>query len=321
MRQLQLFTNTELAGMRDRTASRNYSPERDEFRRDHERHRAWGKARQHAERLRRVRDSQRGGQGLNTAEDRRQDRTRQPSPPQVPVPTSGETVECPASSQARPAGQSPPPARRSPGPAAKRQPSFATSMHWPAPTGTRQPEPIAKRQPEPTASRQPKPTASRQPKPTASRQPEPTASRQLGPVGRCPPGPADQRRPRPAGTYRPGSGRNTDPNLHFRSRHHLHHSQEIRPLYGADRTSTGLPTFLRGPPETRRADPNIKAPVNEVRDGRRTGATTVMRSPSPVKEGLRYNTSRRPQLNSAFHAVPRSRRSSGRRQMFGSGQP
>lgn len=42
MRQLQLFTPTELAGMRDRTASRNYSPGRDEFRRTHERHRQWG---------------------------------------------------------------------------------------------------------------------------------------------------------------------------------------------------------------------------------------------------------------------------------------
>jgi hypothetical protein len=47
MRQLQLFTSAELAQMRDRTASRNYSPERDEFRRQHERHRAWGLARRH----------------------------------------------------------------------------------------------------------------------------------------------------------------------------------------------------------------------------------------------------------------------------------
>ncbi|HEV7709548.1 MAG TPA: hypothetical protein VGP16_15220 [Asanoa sp.] len=41
MRQLQLFTSAELAGMRDRTAARNYSPEGEEFRREHERHRAW----------------------------------------------------------------------------------------------------------------------------------------------------------------------------------------------------------------------------------------------------------------------------------------
>ena len=42
VRQLQFFTTAELAGMRDRTASRNYSAERDEFRREHERQRDWG---------------------------------------------------------------------------------------------------------------------------------------------------------------------------------------------------------------------------------------------------------------------------------------
>ena len=48
MRQLQLFTTAELATMRDRTKSRNYSPGRDEFRRDHQRRRAYGLARRHA---------------------------------------------------------------------------------------------------------------------------------------------------------------------------------------------------------------------------------------------------------------------------------
>jgi hypothetical protein len=55
MRQLQLFTSSELARMRDRTASRNYSPERDQFRREHERHRSWGLARRQAEKLSRAR--------------------------------------------------------------------------------------------------------------------------------------------------------------------------------------------------------------------------------------------------------------------------
>ena len=41
--------------MRDRTASRSYSPAAEAFRREHERHRAWGKARYHAARLRRAR--------------------------------------------------------------------------------------------------------------------------------------------------------------------------------------------------------------------------------------------------------------------------
>jgi hypothetical protein len=55
MRQLQLFTSAALAEMRDRTASRNYSPEREEFRREHARHRAWGLLQRHGERLRRQR--------------------------------------------------------------------------------------------------------------------------------------------------------------------------------------------------------------------------------------------------------------------------
>jgi hypothetical protein len=59
MRQLSLFTPAQLVDMRDRTASRNYSPSRDEFRREHERHRAWGLARRHAERLRRLRSAPR----------------------------------------------------------------------------------------------------------------------------------------------------------------------------------------------------------------------------------------------------------------------
>src|SRR5690349_8407126 len=54
MAQLQLFSKKELAAMRDRTRSRHYSPAGEEFRREHERHRAWGLARRHAEKLRRA---------------------------------------------------------------------------------------------------------------------------------------------------------------------------------------------------------------------------------------------------------------------------
>jgi hypothetical protein len=55
--QLQLFPRAELARMRDRTASRSYSPAAEKFRREHERHLAWGKARRHAERLRQIREA------------------------------------------------------------------------------------------------------------------------------------------------------------------------------------------------------------------------------------------------------------------------
>jgi hypothetical protein len=47
-RQLQFFTNVELAAMRDRARSRNYAGEGNAFRRDHERHRKGDSARHRA---------------------------------------------------------------------------------------------------------------------------------------------------------------------------------------------------------------------------------------------------------------------------------
>lgn len=57
MRQLQLFTTTQLAGMRNRSVARNHSPAAEAFRRTHQRHRAWGLSQRHAERLRRKKTS------------------------------------------------------------------------------------------------------------------------------------------------------------------------------------------------------------------------------------------------------------------------
>src|ERR1700733_14628947 len=54
-RQLELFSRSELASMRDRTRSRNYSPEAEQFRRDHARHRAWGLAQRHGFRMMQLR--------------------------------------------------------------------------------------------------------------------------------------------------------------------------------------------------------------------------------------------------------------------------
>ena len=51
MSQLSLFSRTELTAMRDRSKARNYSPERDAFRRDHQRRRDHGKAQRHAARI------------------------------------------------------------------------------------------------------------------------------------------------------------------------------------------------------------------------------------------------------------------------------
>jgi hypothetical protein len=74
-RQLQFFTRSQVAEMRDRTASRSYSPEGEAFRREHERHRAWGLDRRHAEKLRRGRASSRASQQAHRAGDRPQAQT------------------------------------------------------------------------------------------------------------------------------------------------------------------------------------------------------------------------------------------------------
>jgi hypothetical protein len=99
MRQLQLFTSAALAAMRDRTASRNYSPGRDEFRREHERHRAWGLTQRHGERLRRLRDSGCASRSAGLHQHRSQDRTEAPSPSAVPPPTPLEQEKRPAPSR------------------------------------------------------------------------------------------------------------------------------------------------------------------------------------------------------------------------------
>ena len=63
MRQMSLFSRAEIASVRDRTRARNYSPERDEFRRQHERHRVWGLRRRHAGKLARIRGREAGSAG------------------------------------------------------------------------------------------------------------------------------------------------------------------------------------------------------------------------------------------------------------------
>jgi hypothetical protein len=120
MRQLSMFTPAELAGMRDRTASRNYSPSRDEFRREHERHRAWGLARRHASRLRDAHSIPHHSPAASTTEQRRHDPTQAPSPSPSPSPspatepTSGRQTTRPAPSDNRPTSQNPSPVHPTP---------------------------------------------------------------------------------------------------------------------------------------------------------------------------------------------------------------
>ena len=94
-RQLELFTRSELASMRDRTSCRNYSPERDQFRRDHERHRAWGLTQRHGRRLMHLRQQDDPwAVAVSAAGDRQTlPATRVPEPAaagQPPHPASGQ---------------------------------------------------------------------------------------------------------------------------------------------------------------------------------------------------------------------------------------
>ncbi|SDT46130.1 hypothetical protein SAMN04489716_3906 [Actinoplanes derwentensis] len=108
MSQPALFS---VAGMRDRTKSRNYSPERDEFRRDHERRRAWGLQRRHAEKLRQIRE--RDSMPLSR-EDREWLASLTPRTPPASEPPQNPPATAPPPP---PASPEPEPAPLEPGPA------------------------------------------------------------------------------------------------------------------------------------------------------------------------------------------------------------
>src|SRR4051794_6097918 len=99
MRQLQLFNTTELAAMRDRTKARNYSPERDNFRREHQRHRAWGSTRRHTRKLRHLQ----GGSHARPTPTPAGSRT-EGEPPSGPRLAQHEQPKLPAVSLDRPVG-------------------------------------------------------------------------------------------------------------------------------------------------------------------------------------------------------------------------
>src|SRR4029453_11174236 len=111
-RQLQLFTPAELASMRDRTRSRNYSPANEGFRGEHRHHRDWGLARRHAEKLRRMRGDACAAPRPPRAGTEEEDRTTVPNPidpaparPAAPQPRAGHPSPGAADSgPAQPAG-------------------------------------------------------------------------------------------------------------------------------------------------------------------------------------------------------------------------
>jgi hypothetical protein len=96
MGQMSLFSRAEIAGMRDWTAARNHCPERDDFRREHEQHRAWGLQRRHAAKLRHVRQQR---SAPPAAPATRGDHTRPTTAARRPLPRQAETPQ-PSSARA-----------------------------------------------------------------------------------------------------------------------------------------------------------------------------------------------------------------------------
>jgi hypothetical protein len=141
MRQLALFTVAELSAMRDRSRSRRYSPANEQFRREHARHRAWGLARRHAEKLRR-------------AQERRDEAALEPAPSQPPA----------ASEQAVPFADDPGPdgrdtmTDRPPVSGTDRAPASGTD---PTPTDGTDRAPASGTEPAPTDGTAPAPTGGR----------------------------------------------------------------------------------------------------------------------------------------------------------------
>jgi hypothetical protein len=154
-----LFSRAEIAGMRDWAAARNHCPERDAFRREHERHRAWGLQRRHAAKLRHV----------------RQQRSAPPAAPAAPA-TRGNHPRPAIAARRPPTWQAetaqPPPAR-------------ATT---PQATATKTPTP----QPPPAPATTPQATATKTPAPQAPPAPAttPQATATKTPAPQAPPAPA-----------------------------------------------------------------------------------------------------------------------------------
>ena len=128
MRQLELFTRAQLTEMRDRTLSRRYSPAAEAFRIEHARHRKWGLARRHAEKLRRLHETSADRRPPHPAA--RPGPTPQPTTAAKPRPltpaktAAGPQRLLPANSATRPGSR--PSAKRAAGPPSMPQANTAT---------------------------------------------------------------------------------------------------------------------------------------------------------------------------------------------------
>jgi hypothetical protein len=197
MGQASLFSRAQISAMRDHTASRNYCAARDEFRREHERHRAWGLQRRHAEKLRRLRQG-----GTPTS---RPSSVPEPTPPPA-APTGQQAAP---SSASRSAVAAAPPAVNTPTPAPTAERPTAPGP-TPAPP---QPPGLGAAPTPPQLGPRPAPPQSGSPRVRTSTLPAEATSLRL-PTG-ISTGPATSPRPHtgistgPGTSPRPGSGDRT----------------------------------------------------------------------------------------------------------------
>ena len=123
---MSLFSRSGIAGMRDWSAARNHCPERDAFRREHERHRAWGLRRRHAAKLRHLRQNRPEQPAVPTA--------RSDPPPSASLARQTPTLQTPTRAGTIPATRHPGPT--GPNPAETTRAATASASRHPGPATT-----------------------------------------------------------------------------------------------------------------------------------------------------------------------------------------
>jgi len=158
--------------MRDRTRSRRHSPANEAFRQEHQRHRDWGLARRHAEKLRRMQGGATAPQ-QRTAGTNHEGRTPAPSPAPIPrmpsapsapsAPRTPRTPRTPSARRTSQPGPEQPPANRPRPTGCTPAPRRGRQTVRPAP-GSEHPTGTTGEAPTPRAGRAPtKPTGNAHP--------------------------------------------------------------------------------------------------------------------------------------------------------------
>jgi hypothetical protein len=243
MAQLELFSRSQIAAIRDRTASRNYSPAQEAFRREHERHREWGLRQRHGRRLMYLRMY---GEAVAPA-DRTISRPPTQNPTPAPAPPSEPTYDTrPTVAASHPDGREPTHGRDTESSEAHPadETSSAAAAHQDTPAGQAEPiDRLERREREGSARL----TPADQPSQAGQRRRTGHATASIPRL--CPPG-----RPRRPGSARSAGRRSVRPGRPARSRRPR---PPRRYLPGQEKRS--VPTDDRAPPAVSTAPPRPAA--------------------------------------------------------------